>query len=65
MLAVLLTRSLELALHFAIIGGLADVAVQLHNGQSENAIKHALIAALCVVLLAMAIHVAKKLLGKD
>ena len=65
MVATLLTRSLELALDFAIIGGLADVALQLHNGQSHIAIFHTVIASLCVILLAAASYVAKKLLGKD
>jgi hypothetical protein len=65
MAAVLLARSLELALHFAIIGGLADVALQLHNGRLQEAILHTVIASLCVVLLAVASYVAKKLLSKD
>lgn len=64
-MGILLTRSLELALEFALIGGLADVAVQLHNGRLHEAIFHAVIASLCVVLLAAASYLAKKLLGKD
>lgn len=65
MVTVLLKRSLELALHFAILGGLADLALQLHEGQVDEAIFHAVIVSLCIILLAAAAYVAKKLLGKD
>jgi hypothetical protein len=61
----LLTRGLELALHFAIIGGLADIALQLHNGRSQEAILHSVIAGLCIIVIAAASYVAKKLLSND
>jgi hypothetical protein len=63
--STLLTRSLELALHFAILGGLADIALQLHNGRSHEAIIHTVIASLCILVIAAASYVAKKLLGAD
>lgn len=65
MTAALLARSLELALHFAVLGGLADIALQLHYGRLREAVVHAVIASGCVVILAGASYVAKKLLGKD
>jgi xanthine/uracil permease len=62
---VLSRDSLELAVHFAFIGSLADIALQLHKGQMPEALGHAFIASLCIVLLAAALYLAKKLLGKD
>jgi hypothetical protein len=65
MFSVLSKDSLELAVDFAIFGGLADLALQLHKGQTPEAVGHTMIAGLCIVLLAAARYVAKKLLGKD
>lgn len=65
MSAILFVRSLELAFHFVILGGLAAVALQLHHGQWLAAILHAIVACICIVLSAASINIAKKLLGKD
>lgn len=65
MVALLLPRVLEIALHFAILGGLADVALQLHDGRLREAIIHAVIASICIVVLAGASYIAKRLLGKQ
>jgi chromate transport protein ChrA len=62
---VLLTRSLELALRFVIMSGLAGLALQLQHGRLHDAILHTVVASVCIVLLAAASHVAKKLLSKD
>jgi hypothetical protein len=62
-MVAVLSRSLELALHFAVLGGLFDVGVQLHHGRWAGAMVHAGIAAGCVIALACAAHVAKRLLG--
>lgn len=64
MATLLLSRVLEIALHFAILGGLADVALQLHGGQVREAITHAVIASICIVVFAGASYVAKNILGK-
>ena len=62
---VLFARSLELALHFAVLGGLADVALQLHDGRVNEAIAHAAVASACIIALAATSHIAKRFLGKD
>ena len=64
MVSLLAARILEFALHFAILGGLADVALQLHHGQLRDAIIHAVIASICIVVIAGASYIAKSLLGK-
>lgn len=65
MTAAVLARSLELALHFAVLGGLADIALQLHYGRLHEAVIHTVVASVCIVVLAGAAHLAKKFLGKD
>jgi hypothetical protein len=65
MVALLSARILELALHFAVLGGLADVALQLHHGHVREAILHAAIASICIVVLAGASYLAKKLISKS
>jgi hypothetical protein len=55
--------ALQFLLHFAILGALADLALQLHAGQSKVALIHAGIACLCILGLAGAFYFAKKLLG--
>ena len=58
-------RLLEVALHLAILGGLVDVAYLLHHGRTHEAVIHAFIAGICVVILAGAWTLARKLLVKD
>ncbi len=53
---------LQFALHFAILGALADLALQLHAGQSKVALTHAGIGCVCILALACAFYFAKKLL---
>ncbi len=64
MVTLLLMRILESALPFAILGGLADVALQLDQGQKREAIIPEVIAGICIVVLAGAGYIAKKLLSK-
>ena len=59
----LVILTLQFLLHFAILGALADLALQLHDGQSKTALVHAGIACLCILALACAYYFAKKLLG--
>jgi len=61
-MGTVILRSLELALHFALLGGLTDVALQLHQGRLYEAIIHAAIVALAIILLAWAGKIAKKFL---
>jgi len=62
-MVALFARGLELALHFAILGGLADVALQLHQGNGAEAVIHAVVVAIAIIIFAWAGKVAKKLLG--
>jgi hypothetical protein len=55
--------ALQFLLHFAILGALADLALQLHSGQGKVALVHAAIACLCILALACAFYFAKRLLG--
>ena len=62
-MVALFSRSLELALHFAILGGLTDVALQLHQGNEAGAVVHAMVVAVAIIVFAWAGKVAKKILG--
>lgn len=65
MAALLTARILETALHFTILGGLTDVALQLHDVKMHDAITHAVVASACILILAVATYFAKSLLGKN
>jgi hypothetical protein len=65
MVTLLMARILEIALQFAILGGLADVALLLHEGRLHEAITHAVIASVCIIVLAGAGYLAKFILGKQ
>jgi|SRR5215213_590388 len=65
MVAALWARILTIALDFAIVGAFIDIGWQLHHKQVHGAISHTMIASICIIALAVAAHVANKLIGKN
>ncbi|HEX8267390.1 MAG TPA: hypothetical protein VF596_18465 [Pyrinomonadaceae bacterium] len=61
--AVFLIYSLELAISFALLGGLAGLGLQLHEGRWRDAIIHTVVACTCILALATVGYYAKQWLG--
>jgi hypothetical protein len=61
----MLLKSLELAFHFVAIGGLAFVAVLLHGGHNGKAVIQAVVVSFCILMVAGALTLARKMTNRD
>lgn len=57
--------AIEIAVHFAILGGLANLSMLLHQGQLVHGIIQTLVICACILLFAGVFYIAKKLIDKE
>ena len=63
-MSALVLRSIELALHWVLLGGLSSVGFQLHQGRHADALLATATAAVSILALAVAYKVARRIMRR-